>query len=56
MIEHMVWLKQLRETTQLAAKAVSGASRINVGHDLIVPRSHRGLQASASTPAMMQQQ
>lgn len=56
MIEHIVWLNQLRETTQLAAKTVSGASRLHAGSDLIVPRSHRGLQASASTPAMMQQQ
>lgn len=57
MIEHIVWLKQLRETTQLAAKTVSGATRIQgAGSDLIVPRAHRGLQASASTPVMMQQQ
>ena len=55
MIEHMIWLQQLRETTQLAARAVSGASRINVTPNLIVQRSHRGLTASASTPAMMQQ-
>ena len=54
MIEHMVWYDQLRETTRKAAKTVSGAGRLNVTHDLIVPRSHRALQTSSSTPAMMQ--
>lgn len=56
MIEHIVWLQELRETARLAARAVSGAGRLNVTHDMIVPRSHRSLQASASTPAMLQQQ
>lgn len=55
MIEHMVWYERLRETTQLAAKALAaGAGRINMTHDLIVPRSHRPLHPSASTPAVMQ--
>ena len=55
MIEHMIWFEQLRETTRLAAKALaSGAGRINVTHDMIVPRSHRPLQPSVSTLAMMQ--
>ena len=56
MIEHLVWLKMLRETTQAAAQTVSGASKINVTSNMIVQRAHRGLTASASTPAMMQQQ